>query len=196
MSRPRLSEERGFTLIELMVVVALIAIVIGLVAPSFKRMIESQRVQSINSQLVTDLQLARSEAVSRNAYVRITFALDATMSCYTIYTYDITNSIPTCDCLQDTPCPAASGLTEVRTARVKTDTGVQVQVSTARPEFSYEPLAGAMYKIPSDYTSAGLRPYIVRTSIDAARTLQTTVAISGRPTVCVPAGSTLQGPAC
>ena len=52
-------------MIELMVVVALVAIVLSLAAPSFKTFLMKKRVEGAMSELSTDLQFARSEAVSR-----------------------------------------------------------------------------------------------------------------------------------
>lgn len=188
----------GFTLIELMVVVALIAIIVTLSAPSFKRLTESQRVTSLNAQLVTDLQLARTEAVSRAAKVRVTFRNDATMTCYSIYTYASNGT--SCDCRQPVPCAAAgAGYTEIKTTRVYKDRGVFVYPLTGVGvplEFAFEPLAGGLYTIPLDVEWQPLQSYVIRTFIDSARELRTTVGQSGRPTVCAPAGSTMREPAC
>ncbi|AKJ29478.1 GspH/FimT family pseudopilin [Caldimonas brevitalea] len=57
--------QAGFTLVELLTVVSVIAIVTALSAPSFSRMIEAQRVRTAAFDLVTDLLLARSEATKR-----------------------------------------------------------------------------------------------------------------------------------
>ncbi len=62
---------RGFTLIEAMVVVALITIVSTLAAPSFGSLIGTMRARTAASDLVLDLTLARSEAIKRNADVLV-----------------------------------------------------------------------------------------------------------------------------
>lgn len=62
----------GFTLIEMMTVVAVLAIIVGLAAPSFGAFLNGQRVKGIAYDLTTDLLLARSEALKRNASVAIT----------------------------------------------------------------------------------------------------------------------------
>jgi len=54
---------RGFTLIELMITVALAAILTALAAPSMTAMIRSNRIQTEASWLLNDLQFARSEAI-------------------------------------------------------------------------------------------------------------------------------------
>jgi len=63
---------RGFTLIELMVTLAILVVLLGLAVPSFRGFIGSQKVKSGTYELMTSLVLARSEAVKRNANVTIT----------------------------------------------------------------------------------------------------------------------------
>jgi type IV fimbrial biogenesis protein FimT len=62
----------GFTLIELMVVVALAAIMAALAAPSFKSFVSGQRIKTAASDFVMAAIFARSEAIKRNADVTIT----------------------------------------------------------------------------------------------------------------------------
>jgi type IV fimbrial biogenesis protein FimT len=62
----------GFTLIELMVVVALAAILAAMAAPSFKSFVSGQRVKTAASDFAMAAILARSEAIKRNADVTIT----------------------------------------------------------------------------------------------------------------------------
>ena len=52
----------GFTLIELMVTIAIAAILATLAAPSFREYIVSQRIKNASFDLFTALTLARSEA--------------------------------------------------------------------------------------------------------------------------------------
>ena len=58
-----MQKERGFTLIELMVVLAIAAILVTLAAPSFSRMIKSNSMASGVNTFMSDLRYARSEAV-------------------------------------------------------------------------------------------------------------------------------------
>lgn len=70
MSRIRtIGYHHGFTLIELMVTVAIIGIVALVAVPGMQALINSSRLNGQAGELVSALQLARSEAVRRNVRV-------------------------------------------------------------------------------------------------------------------------------
>ena len=61
--------ERGFTLTEMLVAMALAATLMSLVAPSVAEFVESMQLRSASSNLMASLYLARSEAIRRNGRV-------------------------------------------------------------------------------------------------------------------------------
>lgn len=63
--------EYGLTLIELMIVVILIGIGAALTAPNFASIIRDNRMSSQANQLLSSLQLARSEAATQSVQVTI-----------------------------------------------------------------------------------------------------------------------------
>jgi type IV fimbrial biogenesis protein FimT len=68
--RPHLDTEKsngGFTLIEVMVVIGIVAVLATLALPSFQQFINNTRLSSIHSQLINDVNFARSEAIKRNS---------------------------------------------------------------------------------------------------------------------------------
>jgi type IV fimbrial biogenesis protein FimT len=69
--RHRNSGARGFTLPELITVVAIVGVIAALAAPSFNNLIRSQRIKTATNNLVSALIFARSEAVKRNADVTV-----------------------------------------------------------------------------------------------------------------------------
>jgi prepilin-type N-terminal cleavage/methylation domain-containing protein len=77
MSTTRLMRSsKGFTLIETMVIIALIGVLAGLTIPSFANYLQRQKVIGARSELMADLQYARSIAIARRTTFRVDFQLD------------------------------------------------------------------------------------------------------------------------
>lgn len=70
------SVQRGFTLIELMIGVVILAILFSVGAPSFRVWVQNSQIRTAAESISSGLQLARAEAVRRNAI--ITFELAGT----------------------------------------------------------------------------------------------------------------------
>lgn len=62
----------GFTLIELMVVVTVLAMLATSAGPSFSAFLASLKLKTVAYDLSSDLMLARNEALKRNTLVRVT----------------------------------------------------------------------------------------------------------------------------
>ncbi len=71
----------GLNLVEVMVAIAVVAILIALAAPSFGDWLQNQQIRAAAEATLNGLQVARSEAVRRNAQVRFQFVSDLTSSC-------------------------------------------------------------------------------------------------------------------
>jgi type IV fimbrial biogenesis protein FimT len=61
----------GFTLIELLVVIAIASILATIAAPTFVDLTKNSRLNSAASELQNAIQLARTEAISRNTIVNL-----------------------------------------------------------------------------------------------------------------------------
>ena len=67
----KISKIRGVTLFELMIVLSIAGIILTLGVPSFQAVIANQRMTGATNEMVMSLNLAKSEAVKRVAYVSI-----------------------------------------------------------------------------------------------------------------------------
>jgi len=78
--------QTGFTLIELMITIVLVAILLGIGIPSFAEFIRNSRITSKANDLLTAMHLARTESIKRRAPVTVcgtTNAQAATPACDT-----------------------------------------------------------------------------------------------------------------
>lgn len=76
----------GFTLVELMVAIAVLAIMAGLAVPSFQATVNANRLTGSTNELVNALQTARMEAIRRNQRTTVCLSANpdaATPSCST-----------------------------------------------------------------------------------------------------------------
>ncbi len=71
---------RGFTLIELMIAVSILAVVMLLAIPDFNSMIRNNSIASMNNTLLSALNFARSEAIKRGVSVSVCATQDANFS--------------------------------------------------------------------------------------------------------------------
>lgn len=68
----------GFTLIELLVTLAVASILLSVAVPNFQQFIRNARTTALSNELVTAINLARSEAIKRRDTVRVCASEDLT----------------------------------------------------------------------------------------------------------------------
>ena len=73
--------QRGVTLIELMIGLAIVALVLFVAVPSFGIFLQNSQIRNAAGSVLNGLELARNEAIRRNAPVRFQFVSDLTASC-------------------------------------------------------------------------------------------------------------------
>ncbi len=67
-----MKKDLGFTLLELMIAIAVLAIIVALGAPSFASVMRDNRSLSTANELVGAMQFARSEALRRRVNITVT----------------------------------------------------------------------------------------------------------------------------
>jgi type IV fimbrial biogenesis protein FimT len=87
------TQRNGFTLLEMMVSIAVMAIIATTVVPSYNSMKEKHKIRGAVETISSDLQLARSEAIKTNQNVSLSFSGNGTANwCYGI------SDTSGCDC--------------------------------------------------------------------------------------------------
>lgn len=62
---------KGFSIVELMVVITILSIVSAIALPSFSAMLASQKIKSTSFDLIASLSFARGEGVKRNTTITV-----------------------------------------------------------------------------------------------------------------------------
>ncbi|MDP3083312.1 MAG: GspH/FimT family pseudopilin [Rubrivivax sp.] len=158
---------QGLTLIELMMALAVVAILAAMAAPSFGSQVNRQRLKAAAEGLAADLAEARFEAARRGQALHVGFNGGADW-CYTIAT------VSACDCRTAQPC-------QLKTVRSADLPGVQL-LQAADTSF--------------DTQGASPAPGIALWQSARGEQLRVASTSMGRARICAPAGPVSGHPAC
>lgn len=132
-STPR---QRGVTLVEACTVLAVLAVLVSTATPNLQGLIDSRRLDGAATQLATDIQFVRTEAVARNLPVRLSFHATADGSCYVLHTGNANQ----CDCNASGPATCSGGARQIKTVTLTAADRVSLQTNVASVLF--DPLHG------------------------------------------------------
>jgi len=96
------STNKGFTVIEIMIVVAVLAILMSLALPSYRSIIEKRQVTSGAEQITAFLSAAQSESVKRNQFVAVNYQWNGGEWCLGMFAGE--DNTVTCDCTEANSC--------------------------------------------------------------------------------------------
>src|SRR3954470_18670744 len=80
----RKRSDAGFSIVEMLTVVAIIGVIALVVVPNFAQYMRSGKLKSSMRQLTFDIRSARQRAVSRNDFTRVRFTFSSTASSYIV----------------------------------------------------------------------------------------------------------------
>jgi type IV fimbrial biogenesis protein FimT len=165
--------QSGFTIIELIVTIAIAGILVSLVIPSFSNFFSKRRVEGIASELATDLQYARSEAVARNRNTLVTFGT----ACYVVYVSPATATTPS-TCTVSDPAAVVKSVT-------LTSSSVSLTPLSSMVTITFEPVLG------SASNNVGANPGVAEVTALSGKPwkLQILLSNQGRVKTCSPSGS-------
>lgn len=178
LARPRSAD--GFTLVELMVCVAVCAVLALIAAPNLQRWKEVRQLEGVAHELAADLRLARSEAITRHQNVRIGFrGVTASSNCYVVYV----GAIDACRCTSDDAAACEGDGQAIRHVALHTGPRLSLQSNVATMSFDAQ---------HGTSTPAGT----VRLASASGLAIQHVVNLLGRVRSCSPQGAVAGYRAC
>lgn len=161
----------GFSLIELMIAVAILGLVLAFALPSYRIWIQNTKVRTATESIQNGIQKARSEALMRNTPVH--FSLGA-------------NSAWTVQCVNAATCPdLAGGVVETRSSQEGDTSTVTI---TPTPGGATD-IVFTNLGIKST-TAANQLDQVDVSTTDADRNLRITIGAGGNVRVCDPNAGT------
>ena len=160
------SKQRGVTMVEACITLAIAGILAGSALPSFTESLDKRQVEGVSSEVGTDLRYARSEAVARNTGVRVSFY----PACYVVHTGN------RADCACDGQGPAVCSGDAVALKTVNTASGRGVQIVANVSSMRFDPTHGTTSPTGT-----------VCTVPASGRSVHHVVSIMGRVRSCSPA---------
>jgi type IV fimbrial biogenesis protein FimT len=171
---------KGFTLVELMIGLAIVAVTLAIAIPSYSTWILNAKLRTAAESMQTGLQLARAEAVSRNAPVSLTMGTGSswTVGCVTT----------------TTACPAT-----IQSRATGDGSSTAVTVSSTATTITFDNLGRMTAPVPATgvtftQISFGIDP--TKQAASKTRNLNVTVSISGSVRLCDPNTSSPDPRAC
>lgn len=187
-----MSPRRGFSLVELMTTLTVLAILILIGIPSYEQWMLNTRIRTATESIQNGLRLARSEASQRATFVRfqLTSATDATwVVCQLPATAASAAAVANC-----------TGQPTIQQVPADNTNGVQIGATTAVADLatgSYAtaitggvPAGGITYTAlgrPSDYGKTSILRIDVGSVQTGSRRLVTTISAGGMVNMCDPA---------
>lgn len=176
---PSRGRRSGFSLIELMVALAIVAILTVMATPTFSDLIDRYRLKGAAEALLSEIQFARTESIRRNQAVYVAFGT-TTASCYGIGT----NAACTCD-----NCDIrTSSVTQFGTDFPGIEIASVLAAGAATDRFGFSPRQGTL-------DTAGEVAATFR-SKKTARQLTVTTGMLGIARICSPGATVVGYPAC
>jgi type IV fimbrial biogenesis protein FimT len=130
---PARQRQTGFTLIESMVVLAVVSVTAGIAVPSFQKASERRQLEGAAAQLATDIRHARSSAVALSSSVRVSFQQVAGGSCYLLHT----GRAADCQCDSAGAAICSNGAQVVKAVGFSANSDLQISSNSASMLFDH-----------------------------------------------------------
>lgn len=171
--------KKGFTLIEVLIVVAIMGVLVAIAAPSMFSILEGRKLKGAAENLQVDLIFIKTEAIKRNAKARIQFKFDGSDPSKWCYGMKIDAA---CDCFETVVTESDyCEIDGIKKIVNRADYGVNVLIKDNDVHFandlvSFTPLRGQA------------NPGYVEFALTDDRSIKTNVNARGRATICSNSG--------
>lgn len=188
----RLPSKRGFTLVELMVGLVILAILLAIAVPSMREFIARKRVEGVASELATDLRYLRAKQIERRQNTIIRFSATDEKTCYVLY-FESLGVV--CDCAKQPACPEPDGrgaaAEELKTVSLPRSSGVVVRAS-------FRPASDPPILLLTGVSGMPFNNVILVASVASSLGGEVRVEtnLAARPSICSVSGSSGALPAC
>jgi type IV fimbrial biogenesis protein FimT len=161
--------QRGLTVVELLVSMAVVTVLLAIAVPSFSDMLDASRLRGAEDNLTAYLRFAKAESTKRNRSISLTLQANADGSdwCYGL------SEDADCDCFSSGSC-VYDGVERV--AQDDDYGGVQITITVSHGRFSFQPKRNTV--------TAGSVTFIAANG----KQLKTVVSGYGRIRHCSPPG--------
>lgn len=175
------ARQRGFSLVELMMAIVLIAISVALAIPSYQVMADKRLLANGAEQLLGFIEFTRGEAIKRSQVVTLSYARTANDN----WCVGAVLGATACDCTETTPgaptyCAIDSVWTVLDNAQVG-DIGL-MQAMSGTGQYAFEPIRGRLVEVADLDTNASL--LLELQSDNANYKLDLTVSPTGHISLC------------
>ena len=167
-----LSRQHGLTLVELAVTMAVAAVLVSTAGPSLSDIIAARRLDGVATQLASDIQFVRTDAVARNQPLRLSFFAGADGSCYLIHT----GASAQCSCSANGTAQCSGDAVQLKAVQLPASD--RIAVSSNAASLLFDPLHG------TSSPTATLRVVGVN-----GRAIHHIVNLMGRVRSCSPLGA-------
>lgn len=167
---PKHHAQRGISLIEVCVAIAVAAITVGSAAPQLRQFIDKQRLEGAAAQLATDIRFTRAESVMRNTNLRLSVNTRDWGSCYVVHS----GASGTCECQADGTAKCSGDAAQVKSVAFPASDRLALDSNVS--SIVFDPMHGTS-------TPAGT----FRLSLRGGPAIQHVVNLMGRVRTCSPA---------
>jgi type IV fimbrial biogenesis protein FimT len=184
--------QRGITLLELMIGIAIAGILVTLAIPSFQDSIQRSRVKALTEEVYALVQFARSESIKQNT--DLSFSIDVTNQCIGLDLEESSDTTDGCDCTTANDCNIGKVGTVEKVLNANDFPGAKISAGTTYVGAIYTPMRGTLSSFSGLLNANGT--ITIESTEKPSMQLSIKISKLGRPRVCYPSDVVTGYPGC